>query len=214
MGSKRFPGKMLAKLGGYPLIEWVFYRLKKASRIDGILLATSDDKKNDALEEIAKKYSIATMRGDENNVLSRFGHAVNGRNFDCIVRICADNPFIDPVEVDRLIKFFKKTKCDYSFNHQDRGISGYADGFGAEIFSSKTLDVISKNAITPEQKEHVTLYIWENTHMFNIQPLEAPKMLAFPQLRFDVDTHQDLKFLNGICITKINNNEYRYTCCN
>ena len=35
--------------------------------------------------------------------------------------------------------------------------------------------------------------------MFNIQPLEAPKMLAFPQLRFDVDTHQDLKFLNGIC---------------
>ncbi len=34
MGSVRFPGKMLAVLGGHPLLEWVLHRVTRAAKID------------------------------------------------------------------------------------------------------------------------------------------------------------------------------------
>ena len=57
-------------------------------------------------------------------------------NADTVARICADNPFIDPKEIDRLVLSFRSNACDYACNHQDRLNSEYADGFGAEILSN------------------------------------------------------------------------------
>ena len=42
LGSKRFPRKMLSRIGDYSLIEWVLKRIKKCKNLDGIILATSN----------------------------------------------------------------------------------------------------------------------------------------------------------------------------
>ena len=42
MGSSRFPGKMLAPLGGAPILEWVLTRVKGSKYLDQVVLATSD----------------------------------------------------------------------------------------------------------------------------------------------------------------------------
>ena len=102
-------------------------------------MATSTLTENDYLINHSKSLSVSTYRGSENNVLSRFVEISRKEKADIIIRICADNPFVDPIEIDRLIEFFKSKKCEYSFNHQNRLDSGYADGFGAEIFSTKLL---------------------------------------------------------------------------
>ena len=57
MGSSRFPRKMLARLGPYTLIEWVFIRVNKTKNIDKVLLATSDLPRDDELVKIANKYN-------------------------------------------------------------------------------------------------------------------------------------------------------------
>ena len=151
MGSKRLPKKMSYYLGDYPIIDWVIQRSKKSKLIQKCVLATSTRTENDYLVERANKYSIDNYRGSEDNVLSRFVEIVNKENADVIVRICADNPFIDPDEIDRLLDNFLIYKPDYAFNHIPAMGNNYADGFGAEIFSSKVLNIISKkskNSIT------------------------------------------------------------------
>ena len=55
---------------------------------------------------------IDSYRGCENNVLSRFVNISKNENADIIVRICADNPFIDHNEIDRLIKFYLSKNCN------------------------------------------------------------------------------------------------------
>ena len=198
MGSLRFPGKMLATLGGIPILEWVITRLLCADLVDEIVLATSSAEADNALVEIAKKLGIKIFRGSEADVLGRFLGAVKLTPALNIVRICADNPFVDPKEVDKLIRFFLDTKPDYACNHQDRLGSLYADGFGAEIFSVITLEKIEKKTTHPSHREHVTQYIWDNLEEFKINSVPAPMNLSFPHLRFDVDVSSDLEWLSSL----------------
>ena len=46
--STRFPGKMLAMVAGKPLVSWVVERVKLASKLDEVMLATDDQRIADA----------------------------------------------------------------------------------------------------------------------------------------------------------------------
>ena len=120
IGSSRLPGKMFKKLGRYYLIEWVIMRLKKSKKINKIILATTTNKADKKFINICKKFQITFFSGSVNDVLGRFYDSVKKTNNANIIRVCADNPFIDPIEVDNLISFFNKNKYDYVCNHQNK----------------------------------------------------------------------------------------------
>ena len=204
MGSTRLSNKMSMDLGGYPIIEWVISRSKKSKLINKLVLATSLLKENDYLINFSKKYMIDSYRGCENNVLSRFVNISKNENADIIVRICADNPFIDHNEIDRLIKFYLSKNCDYACNNQNKLNSGYADGFGAEIFSYDLLQKVNEKVISAENKEHVTLYLWKNKKDYNMMEVPAPVSLKYPDLRFDLDDLDDYAKLQELINNGIN----------
>ena len=105
MGSERFPGKMMSLLGGYPVIEWVLQRLLRAKLLDDIILATTTLDGDDPLERVASSLGVCCFPGDEDDVLGRFVAAADLVGADNVVRVCADNPFVDPDEIDRLVSF-------------------------------------------------------------------------------------------------------------
>jgi len=197
-GSRRFPSKMLARLSGRPLLEWVLRRVARARLLDQVVLATSDLQRDDSLAELASSLGIAVFRGSEQDVVGRFIGAATMCQADVVVRICADNPFIDPLEVDRLVEFFEQDGFDYACNHQARLGSRYADGFGAEILTRDLLEHIGREASAPEDREHVTRFVWHQAERFRIGAVPAPTELAYPTLRFDVDTPEDLAFLETL----------------
>ncbi len=189
---------MLARLGDNALLEWVLYRLKRANSIDSLVLAISDHERDDPLAQLADRLEVRLFRGSELDVLDRMVGAARDVGAASIVRVCADNPFVDPVEVDRLVRFFHEHSGDYVCNHQDRLGSNYADGFGAEIMSREVLEDVARRATAAEHREHVTLFMWEHPEAFDIRAVPAPGGLAHPTLRFDVDTPEDLERLQQL----------------
>ncbi|HMB45890.1 MAG TPA: NTP transferase domain-containing protein, partial [Candidatus Methanoperedens sp.] len=185
-------------LAGRPLMEWILNRVRKAKSVDEIVLATSISSENDVLEKIAGNMGVHTIRGDENDVLSRFETAAKECSADLIVRICADNPFIDPSEIDNLVNFYFKNRPEYAFNHLNRLSNNYADGFGAEIFTRGVLEDMNRLCVEQRHREHVTMYLWDNPYAYRMQTFPAPEKIAFPDLRFDVDTPEDLDYLQFI----------------
>jgi spore coat polysaccharide biosynthesis protein SpsF len=198
MGSSRFPNKMLQKLGPHTILEWVLYRVARSKKIDRLMLVTSFEDKDNELVASVEKLGISIFRGSEHDVLERFAFAASNFSTDYIVRICADNPFVDPNEIDRLILEFLESPCDYACNHRDSLGSNYADGFGAEILSNNLLQKLNKIATEDSHREHVTLYLWDNAHSFKIRAIKSPKEIAFPKLRFDVDTLEDFNYLKQL----------------
>ncbi len=198
MGSTRFPGKMLALLNGRPILEWVLHRVSLAKLIDSIVLARSDQAQDDPLIKLAKKLGVSVFRGSETDVLDRLASASAIAEAETVIRVCADNPFIDAAEIDRLISYYSEHSCDYACNHQDRLGSKYADGFGAEILSSALLQQLAVSVTDFRYREHATLYLWEHQDQFNLHAVKAPNALAFPELRFDVDLPKDLETLQEL----------------
>ncbi|MFG6413882.1 cytidylyltransferase domain-containing protein [Roseateles sp. DC23W] len=202
MGSTRFPGKMMAPLAGRPLLAWVLERLRRAQRIDTLVLATTELPRDAALVELARSMGMATYTGSESDVLDRFSRAARRFEADTVVRVCADNPFIDGAVVDALVDFYAASDCDYACNHLDRLGSGYADGFGAEILPAALLHRLAADCTEPRHREHVTLALWDEDGPWACNCRKAcpraPAALAFPELRFDVDEPGHLRLLQSL----------------
>ncbi len=198
MGSTRLPDKMSLDLCGYDLIDWVIRRSLKSNFINSFFLATSNNEENKFLVEKSKQYNIKYHLGSEDDVLSRFIDIAKSEDADLIVRICADNPLICPLEIDRLIQNFLDIKPDYAFNHIPALGNDYVDGVGAEVISYNALMKISTSKTNKEQQEHVTKYIWDNKNKFHIHTFRSPNNLRFPKISLDVDTNDDLLFLTDL----------------
>lgn len=198
LGSNRLPGKMLMRLGNDSIISWVIKRLRKSKKIDKLIVATSQKSIDDDLVKEVINNNLDYFRGDEIDVLGRFYKASAKYDANIIVRICADNPFIDHIEVDRLVSFFLKEKCQYAFNHLNKLSNNYADGFGAEIFTRETLEILNNECLDINTREHVSLFIWKNINKFNVKTFQAPESLAYPDLSFDIDELSDFEKLSKL----------------
>ncbi|MDA3003781.1 MAG: NTP transferase domain-containing protein [Actinomycetota bacterium] len=196
MDSSRFPGKMLAKLGDRDLLSWVLTRVCDAKQVDRVVLATSTSRDDDRLADAASKFDVVVVRGSQDDVLDRFVQSAKVSQADLVVRVCADNPFVAAEEIDRLVVAHNSGNYDYSCNHQQKLGNKYADGFGAEILSASLLIDIARLTTQTSHREHVTSYIWDNSSKFKIQAVIAPAELAFPEVKLDIDTPQELQHLN------------------
>lgn len=204
MGSSRFPGKMLSSLGSHSVLEWVLIRLSKADLLDDIVVATTNLEKDNVLENLAINLGFKVFRGSEGDVLGRFAAAANMHDARSVVRVCADNPFIEPLEINRLIENYHRSKCDYAFNHLSRLGSNYADGFGAEILGNDLLQKLNGSVTQLNHREHATSYLWDHIDDYNILAIPAPKELAYPEYRFDIDTPSDLDYLRKVVEQVVN----------
>ena len=108
--SKRFPNKVLKKIGGRSICEIIFKRLKKCKNINKIVFAIPGNAQNRQLKEHLKKINTEFFLGSENNVLSRFFKAAKKFKAKNIVRITGDCPLIDPTLVDDMMKKIYKGK--------------------------------------------------------------------------------------------------------
>ena len=197
LGSKRFPKKMIAKLGNHKLIEWVIDRSKLSNKTNNIILATTNLKEDKLLLEIGKEKNINVFAGEENNVLKRFYDAAKYFSSEIIVRVCGDNPFISHQFIDELIEFYLNNNCDMAYNHQT--IKDYicVNGFGAEILSIENLSMMLKKTNDKSHLEHLTKYMWDNRTNYRILGVPVDKNFMKP-LRFDVDFEDNLIKLNQL----------------
>lgn len=197
IGSRRYPAKMLAELNGNKLIEWVIKRVAKTRMADAVILATSKDPANDVLEKIAMVHNLYVYRGSEDDVLSRFIEVAKIFNPLRIIRVCADNPFVDFKVIDDLIfQFLRQPGIEYLANHRNVFNTGYADGFGAEMMSLDCLLKLNLNALTDEDREHVTIQIYKNPSKYRIGKFTPNQKLLQEKLRFDVDVPEDMRYLS------------------
>lgn len=194
MGSRRLPGKVLADIGGRPMLWHMVNRLRQARLIDRIVVATSDSPGDDPIANFCGQEGIDCFRGSEEDVLDRFYRA--GRRFgaQAMVRLTADCPLIDPVVIDRVIKEYKSGGYDYVTNTLRYT---FPDGLDVEVFSFAALKRCWREAHSPTQREHVTPYIRTSGH-FRLGNVENEDDLSQEAHRWTVDEPEDLEFVRQV----------------
>src|SRR5579864_1833771 len=93
MSSSRLPGKVMAPLLGEPMIGRQVERLRRARRIDELMVATSTDSSDDPLAAYCESIGLDVFRGDLNDVLARYAAALALHPVaTAVVRLTADCP--------------------------------------------------------------------------------------------------------------------------
>lgn len=201
MGSTRLPGKVLAPLGqGRCLLQWVIDRLRQSQRLDRIVVATTTDPADDQLVQQCRQWSVDVFRGSVDDVLARFYDAAVTYQADIVVRVNADNPFVDPFYIDQLIERFVQSDVQYmSYESRDgRPVMLTALSFFTECLSMACLAEAYRTLTQPRDREHVTLGVYSRPERFSVAFLPVPACCDNPDLRLTLDTQADLQMLGGL----------------
>lgn len=186
-GSTRFPNKVFADICGKPLLEHIVNRLRFSETVNKIVIATTTNPLDDKLYNWAIEKGILVFRGNEENVLNRYNEASNHVNADVIVRITADDPFKDPVVIDKAVSKLIEEDLDFVCNNFP---PSYPEGLDVEVFTKKALEKAEKESKDSFEKEHVTQYFYRNPLLFRIANIANEEDLSY--LRWTIDTEDDL----------------------
>ena len=194
MGSTRLPGKSLEDIAGQTLIAHVIDRTLACKTVGRVLIATTRGPEDDPLEEAARAKEVGIFRGSADDVLDRFYQAATEEGCDIIVRITADDPFKDPGIVDEITqRLLQDNTLDYASNTIE---PTYPEGLDVEVFRYTALARAWRDAKLPSEREHVTPYIWKNTHIFRVLSITTKPDLS--HLRWTLDYREDLDFTRAI----------------
>jgi spore coat polysaccharide biosynthesis protein SpsF len=182
MGSTRLFGKVMMNFAGRPLLAYLVERISRARTLDGLLVATTINPRDNVIIEECERRGIPNFRGSEFDVLGRYVSAARACEADVVVRVTADNPFTDPDSIDRVVDAILDDGADYAIEKNlPVGITGEAVTWNALKF----LDSV---AGTTPMREHVTLYAKENPEALQCSFLPARPEYDRPDLSFTVDT--------------------------
>ncbi len=193
--SKRLPNKVLLKVNQKTILEHLIIKLKKIKNLNDIIIATTTNKEDDSIVNIARKSKVKYFRGSENNVLKRVIDASNFFKVDIIVRITSDCPLVDINIVEQYINVFLNNNVDIVGNTKVRS---YPDGMDIEIIKSKSLKKSYKFAKNNYLKEHICLSIYQKKKLFKTLNLFALPNQFFPNLSLTLDEYEDFILIKKI----------------
>lgn len=198
VGSTRLPKKVLKTINGESLLEIHLKRALQSKRISKLIVATTIENGADDIVKIAKKMGVDSFKGPVEDVLERFYLASLPEKPDYIIRLTADCPLIDPLEIDKVIDKCVGSKYDYVSNVLE---PTFPDGMDVEVFKFSALKRAYLEATLKSDREHVTSYIWKNSSVKNgkiFSSFNVKGQKDFSKYRLTIDTQEDFDLMERI----------------
>jgi spore coat polysaccharide biosynthesis protein SpsF (cytidylyltransferase family) len=191
--STRLPNKVLAKIGEWTAIQLMHLRLLQAKNVDKIVFVIPDNDENDRLDRyLVNDLMVDVVRGDENDVLSRFIRASRLYPAKYFVRLTADCPLICPELVDQVVEAAVGNNIAYASNTNP---PTFPDGLDVECISKEALLWADASTFDPKIREHVTLGFRDSPKRptkFKISNLSQDGIYG-EKIRLTLDHPEDLR---------------------
>ncbi len=201
VGSTRLPGKVMYPLDGTPVLEHIIERVSHADSIDNVIVATSTEPRDDVIAEHIQTRGTEVVRGNEQNLVSRFGRVVDQYEPDIIVRITGDNPLVSPAFIDDGIDRIRNENVDYVSEGSERT---FPLGSSCELFTANSFAQVRASATTPRHREHVTVYYKDRPEEFETYDIKSTEIFKDKQfhdrtdLRLTLDKPADYQLFRTV----------------
>jgi 3-deoxy-manno-octulosonate cytidylyltransferase (CMP-KDO synthetase) len=201
--STRLPGKILADIGGKPLIQHTYENSKKSKLLDGIVIAVDDDK----VAKIARGFGakVIDTPKDLQSGSDRVAYAARElTDAKIIVNIQADEPFIKGTMIDQAVEplLFDKTVNISTLAKKIENVEELRspsvvkvvfDYNNFALYFSRSPIPFVRDAKTNSEKikraeiyKHIGLYVYRKDYLFKftkLQQTDLEKAEKLEQLR-------------------------------
>lgn len=198
--STRFPGKILKPLHGQPVFEHLIDRIKTATKIDRVVIATSDDPRDAVFGPIAERKGIEVFYGSQADKLKRYLDALTHLDMQAAIVIDGDDILAFPEIVDATADRLRQGSCDVVMW---RGLPlGAASSGLTRNALAKIMDL--KN----EEDTEVWGGYFTRPGLFEVAYMDPDDaLLAHPEVRMTLDYQEDFDFLEKI-FDHLKNNKF------
>lgn len=221
-GSTRFAGKVLADLGGKPVVQHVWENAKKSKLLEDLVIAADDDRIIKAAENFGAKAVYTSP--DQPSGTDRLIEVVNPIDVDVIINIQGDEPMVQPGMIDDLAGAILGDKEVYmatiAKKIEDKKeikdpnvVKVIKDKYGFAIYFSRSVIPYQRHETKPIYYKHIGLYAYTKDFLFEfanlpkshlemtegleqLRALENGYRIKVIETKFDtigVDTPEDLK---------------------
>lgn len=174
-------------------IEFLLKRLNEVPETE-IVLATSNDERDDELVDIANKLGVKSARGNYADILSRLVDACNKFEFEYFVRVYGNYPLMDVNWMKKLVDEHIKGRFQYSYNEHNNGVLW---GLGCEVFDVELLKKLDLELHGKAQRETIGFFIQQNTNKYKVnRQFVCDKRSEY---RLDLETEKDVEVIREIC---------------
>jgi spore coat polysaccharide biosynthesis protein SpsF len=192
-GSARLPGKVLADVGGLPLLARVIRRTRRATSVDAVCVATTTAPSDDPVAAVATAEGAALFRGSVDDVLARYAGAARELAAGTVVRVTGDNPLVGFDVIDWLVADHRTSGAALTSGYHARALP---NGTVVSAISSAALAELDRRADQPAVREHVVTGLELLGERGRVA--RPPVRWRRPDLRYCVDDAADLEVVRGL----------------
>jgi spore coat polysaccharide biosynthesis protein SpsF len=193
------------KFGNKPLFEWVARRVTEAICVDQVLIVADPSLRNVIAPLLPP--DVDAFFGEQRDPLARLAAAIRHTHASSIVRVRADQPFVDPSLIDRLI-------CD-AHAHPSCDFIGYVSRDGGQLLQSQlgifaewcfadSLFQADRNACDSIDRQQSTRYVSLHPEEFQLRFIPAPAEIDRDDIRLSIDHEQDWEHAHVSCVFATN----------
>jgi len=172
-GSTRLEGKVLADIGGKPMIQHVWERARRARLLDRVLIAVDDPR----VLEAARSFGAEAVMTSKSHTCGteRVEEACRGTDAEIVVNIQGDEPFIEPGMIDEAVEPLVGTDIPMSTimrritkpeELEDPGVvKVVTDSKGFALYFSRSLIPYPRRKDRFEAFEHLGVYAYRKSFL-------------------------------------------------
>ena len=230
IGSTRFPRKVLAPIGGLPMILHVVNKCLK-SKADNVYVVTDSEEVKSAVKDSGVE---VIMTGEAATGTDRVAAAAEKVEDEIIINVQGDEPFILPSLIDELIDTIKNeptlkmaTPCTLFEDGEDltdpAKVKVVSDLKGYALYFSRSTIPFDRDGIGPKRYKHIGVYAFRRDLLLkyptlprtpleqaeNLEQLrvlehgERIKLITTDYKPLSVDTKEDLEAAEAFFSAKV-----------
>lgn len=180
------------KLGGKSILEWVVRRATDCQRLDAVVVLCDDSFAESIRLLVPADVEVLSLASPD--PLATTVAALERCRARSLVHICADNPFNDPVLIDRLVTTADAhPHCDYIGYCRADGRPAILTHLGvfAEWCAADALRRADRETTNPADRGHVSTYLYSHPEKFNVRLVPLPAELDREDMRLSIDGEED-----------------------
>lgn len=193
--GRRLYGKPLQNLDiekGVTILDHIISLIRAIPSIEAVVLGISEGPENLPFVDVATRWGIDYIIGDERDVLQRLmlcGRKAKGTD---VFRLTTECPFFHYELVDEAWKRHVEVANDVTT------VDGLPEGCHFEIYTLEALQKSHTLGNERHRSEYCSLYIREHRGDFKVEVLPIPRELERLDLRLTVDYPEDLVLCRAV----------------
>ncbi len=195
LGSTRLPNKVLADLGGLPMVFQIARRLEASEAIDEVIIATTTAPSDAPLVEACQARGIGVHRGAVDDLVARLYGAACAFEADVLVRVWGDCPCVDPEVVTHTVAALKGGEKLFASTMRPPGRT-LPLGLDVEVYTRACLSQILAQSDDPFYREFPVEFINRELAPERIGGYRYPDDVS--TLQITVDYPEDLTYARAL----------------